>query len=142
MPVGKPSFEIIDHTADVGLRATAENLEDLFTQAAKGMYSVLGRLEPSDKTAERLMELQADDLDLLLHDWLSELLWEFEMHGHIYDGFEFQRLEPGCLSVRCVGSRYDKSTSERAVEIKAVTYHDMRITKVGDAFQVTVIFDI
>jgi SHS2 domain-containing protein len=135
-------YSFIDHTADLGVRATATNLPDLFIQAAKGMYALLGRLEPGTEPVEKVLQLQAPDAESLLHDWLSELLWELDGNGHLFDTLEFEWLDEQHLTARCRGTVLDAQRSERTVEMKAVTYHDLRIQKHGDNYEVTVIFDI
>jgi SHS2 domain-containing protein len=135
-------FTFIEHTADLGIRATATNLPDLFVQAARGMYALLGRLEPGTQPIEKILQLQAPDTESLLHDWLSELLWELDGNGHLFDSLEFEWLDQQHLTARCRGTVFDAQRSERTVEIKAVTYHDLRIQKRGDSCEVTVIFDI
>jgi len=142
MPGQQGSFEIIDHTADVAIRVRAPTLPDLFVQAAKGMYAVLGRFVSGGEAVERRIELTGRDAEDLLHDWLSELLWDFETGGRVYDHFDLDRLEADCLVSRCRGSKYDPARSERTTEIKAVTYHGLRITRTDEACEVTVIFDI
>lgn len=135
-------FTIIEHTADLGIRVTAPTLPDLFVQAAKGMYALLGRLKPGAEQVEKVLELEAPDAESLLHDWLAELLWEVDGNGHLFEAFEFTRFCERGLSARCHGSVFDTPGSERSTEIKAVTYHDLRIRKCGDIYEVTVIFDI
>lgn len=135
-------YTFIEHTADLGVRVTAATLPDLFIQAAKGMYALLGRLEPGTEPAEKILQLQAPDTESLLHDWLGELLWELDGNGHLFNSLEFEWFDAQHLTARCRGTVLDAQRSERTVEIKAVTYHDLRIQKRGDLYEVTVIFDI
>ncbi len=135
-------YTFIEHTADLGLRATATTLPDLFIQAARGMYALLGQLEPGTEPVEKILQLQAPDTESLLHDWLSELLWEVDGNGRLFDALEFEWLDEQHLTARCSGTVYDTARSERSIEIKAVTYHDLRIEKHDGIYQVTVIFDI
>jgi SHS2 domain-containing protein len=135
-------FTFVEHTADVGIRATAGNLPDLFVQAAKGMYAVLGRLKPGPQRVDKVLELEAPDAEGLLHDWLAELLWEIDGNGNLFEAFEFTRFCERGLVARCHGSVFDAAGSERSTEVKAVTYHDLRIRKRGEVYEVTVIFDI
>jgi len=136
------SFTIVEHTADVGVRATAPTLAGLFVQAAKGLYAALGQLEASQEPATRTIVLAAPDAEGLLHDWLEELRWAFESAGHVYDRFEFERFEPTNLTARCAGHVCDGARSEIGAEIKAVTYHNLNIRRTDEGCEVTVIFDI
>ena len=68
--------EVIEHTADIGLRVWAPSLEDVFAEAAIGLIGVMGSAE-GDAITEHVA-LEAADLDALLVDWLSEVLFLFE----------------------------------------------------------------
>ncbi len=142
MNANSAGFTFVEHTADLGIRVTAGNLPDLFIQAAKGMYALLGRLKPGPQRVDKVIELAAPDAECLLHDWLSELLWEVDGNGHLFEAFEFTRFCEGELIARCQGSLFDAAGSERSTEVKAVTYHDLRIRKCSEVYEVTVIFDI
>ncbi len=135
-------YEFIEHTADLGVRATAPTLEGLFEQAARGMYALLGRIVPGPESAEATIDLQAPDVEGLLHDWLGELLWEVDGSRRVFDTFRFERLDDTHLKAFCRGHVYDPAHSERSVEIKAVTYHDLQVRRRDDLYEVTVIFDI
>lgn len=136
------SFEFIEHTADLAVRARAASLPELFIQAAKGMYALLGELHPGRQSVETTIETRAPDVEDLLHDWLAELLWQIDYEKCLFDQFHFTRFDPHHLVAQCKGTIYDAGRSERSVEIKAVTYHDLRVTKRGDMYEVTVVFDI
>jgi SHS2 domain-containing protein len=135
-------FTFIEHTADLAVRATAMNLPDLFIQAAKGMYALLGELVAADHPVERALQLRAPDAESLLHDLLAELLWEIDSAGRLYEAFEFEQFTEQGLAVRCRGHTLDTARSERSTEIKAVTYHDLRIVRREQVYEVTVVFDI
>ena len=109
MHADETGYTFIEHTADLGVRATAANLPDLFIQAAKGMYALLGRLEPGTEPVEKILQLQAPDAESLLHDWLSELLWELDGNGHLFDSLEFEWLDEQHLTARCRGTCYDRA---------------------------------
>ena len=111
-------FTFIEHTADLGVRARATSLPDLFIQAAKGMYALLGKLEPGNQPVEKTLQLQAPDPESLLHDWLSELLWELEGNGNIFDSLAFEWMDEQHLTALCRGTMIDAQRSERSVEIK------------------------
>lgn len=142
MNANAAGFTFVEHTADLGIRVTAASLPDLFVQAAKGLYALLGRLKPGSQRVDKVIELAAPDAEGLLHDWLSELLWEVDGNGNLLEAFEFTRFCERGLTARCRGSVFDTAGSERSTEVKAVTYHDLRIRKCGEMYEVTVIFDI
>ena len=72
-------YETFEHTADVGLRIEADDLDELFAEAGQGFFSLfvedLGTVEPRQAVS---IEVAGDELEYLLFDWLNELLYRFE----------------------------------------------------------------
>ena len=89
-------FETFDHTADVGLRIRAADLDTLFADAARAMFSVmagdLGAVRPREEVC---IALAADDLDALLRDWLGELLYTFHVRKLVFSDFTVSVSEGG-----------------------------------------------
>jgi SHS2 domain-containing protein len=142
MHAERTGFTFVEHTADLGIRATATSLCGLFVQAARGMYALLGPLKPGTEPVEKILQLQAPDTESLLHDWLTELLWELDGNDHLFDSLELEWLDDQHMTAHCRGTVLDAQQSQRTVEIKAVTYHDLQIRKCDDTYEVTVIFDV
>ena len=74
-------FELLEHTADVGVRARGATLEEAFEQATLGLAEVLGGRRPGPGDAVPV-EVAAGDPGGLLVDWLNEVLWLHETRGH------------------------------------------------------------
>ncbi len=158
-------FEIIDHTADIGLRIQAASLEELFQDAAVGMFSLLledlttvrqvteesfeivtgqGLALPQHAGGDevcsppvRLSEAWED----LLHDWLAELLTGFDARRMVFGRFEVRFTAAG-LHGRAWGEKLDFSRHRAKMEIKAVTYHQLHICKTEQGYESLVIFDL
>ncbi len=137
-------FETFDHTADVGLRVRAETLDELFAEAARGLFSVL--LEnPEAVERHEMVELQlhAEDLAYLLADWLRELLYIFDTQHLVFSEFQVKVNERRyTLSALCSGEPLDWSRHRPGTEVKAVTYHGLRVEKHGEEWLAEVILDI
>ncbi len=136
-------FEAFEHTADAGIVAWGQTLEDAFDQAARGMYSLmvdLDRVEPGER---RQITLRAPDRERLLADWLQELLFLTETEGLVFARFDV-RLDPsGCaLEATAAGEPLDASRHEPAYDIKAVTRHQLKVEREADGWRVRVLFDI
>lgn len=142
MHASAAGYEFIEHTADLAIRVHAGSVPELFIQAARGMYALLGTLHPGPQAVESTIEIHASDAENLLHDWLAELLWQLDKQKCLFDQFRFSRFDSQHLAAHCKGTIYDPVRSERSVEIKAVTYHDLKIVKRDETYEVTVIFDI
>ena len=50
-------FEIIEHTADVGIRAYGANMQEAFANAAKGLFSLIIELDDVEEVMHRDTEL-------------------------------------------------------------------------------------
>ncbi|TLZ52686.1 MAG: archease [Methanobacteriota archaeon] len=116
----------MDHTADVGIRAYGKTLDELFANAAAGMFSLITDLETVKPVGEYEVTIAAKDVKSLLFDFLSELL---VVH-------ETQKV----LLSRARGERIDRERHPLHLMVKAVTYHGMEVDPTKGEAQV--IFDI
>ncbi len=132
-------YEFIDHTADIGVRAYGKNLSEAFENAAVGMFDVISDTAKIDKIGEYVIELEADNIEQLLVDWLSELLYIHETKNVLLSGFKV-KLDKNKLRARVYGEGLDKKKHPIKSEIKAVTYHILEVNEKEGYVQV--LFDI
>jgi SHS2 domain-containing protein len=132
-------YEEIDHTADVGIRAYGRTLDELFANAAEGMFSLIADLTAVKPVGEVEVRLEADDLPTLLLRWLSELLYLHEMQKLLFSSFE-ARVVGTSLEGRARGEAIDKTRHELKLAIKAVTRHGLTVDPQKGIAEV--IFDI
>ena len=136
------SFELFEHTADIGVRARAGSLAELVGPCVEGLYAVIGKLRTTGDGAARMMTFEGEDAAMLLRDYLAELLRLFETdHVRAVDvmveGFTEQQ-----LTVRTHLSRVDMVESEFEREVKAVTYHELAVCAAERGYEATYIVDI
>jgi SHS2 domain-containing protein len=132
--------EELGHTAEIGLRVTADSAESLFICLAQAMFALTGA-QPDRAAAPltRTVRLSAFDSLSLLVDWLSYLLYLHETTNHLFVEFTFEALSAANLRAVAVGY----PLAQRPVlDIKAVTYHDLQLGRVADGWQAQVYFDI
>jgi SHS2 domain-containing protein len=142
MTGARAGFELRDHTADIAVYAWADSVEGLFRAAAEGLYATIGELQ-TEETGERArIHIEAGDPESLLHDFLDELLYRFEMGGQRLSDFSFGRLAAGVLEADAAVNCVDARASVLDREVKAVTYHDLNIVRDEGRYEVTVILDI
>jgi SHS2 domain-containing protein len=140
--VGK-DFEVIDHTADVGVVAYGANLSQAFANAARALFSLITELESVRETLSRGIELEAPDEESLLVEWLNELIYLFDTENILFKRFEVTELKEGRLKARGYGEKVDSSRHQLKTGIKAATYHMLSVGKDDDGgYRVQVIFDI
>ena len=125
------------HTADWAIRVWAENLSGLFEQAASGMYSLLElKLEDEPRLNETL-RLESLDLESLLVKFLSELLYHMEDKRIAYDKLSVQ-----IKALQLMAQLEGRPITSQNKEIKAVTFHNLRIQHEGRIFKATIVFDV
>jgi SHS2 domain-containing protein len=134
-------FEIIDHTADVGIRAYGANMQQAFANAAKAMFSLITGLDTVRVALHRDVEVSAPDKETLLVEWLNELVYIFDVERLLFIGFDIISITPTSLRARCRGEKVDKSRHEIKTGIKSATYHQVKVEDNGGC-RVQVYLDI
>lgn len=137
------SFELFDHTADMGIRVRAETMEGLLWPAAAGLYAAFGELTANQVSATALrFDEQGRYEAVLLRDFLTELLILFEREHKILTSIESVSFGGGRLAVTGMARDVDVERSVYCREVKAITYHDLGIVKVDGGYEATLIVDI
>jgi len=136
------TFEYFDHTADMGMRIEAENLAELFTQSALGMFNLIVPMDQFKPEDALDVLLEASNVEELLWRWLRELHYLFSTQKIVFKKFEYKDLTEKMVWATCWGEYFDpeKHSSER--EVKAVTHHGFQVLKNGGGWNAEVIFDI
>ena len=133
-------FEVLNHTADVGIIAYGRDLKEAFANAAKGLFSLI----TDSNIAEieyRDIEVTAPDQESLLVAWLNELIYIFDVDNILFRTFDISRLANTKLKARSCGEKAEVARHQLKIGIKAATYHMLKIEK-GKLNRVQVIFDI
>jgi SHS2 domain-containing protein len=141
-------FELFEHTADLGLRASAATLEDLLGEAARGLLAMLlANPDAVQPLQEKEIQIEAVEPALLMFDWLSELLYVFETEKLMLAEFDI-RLQaandqaPFRLTARCRGEPMDETKHQMEHEVKAITYHGLEVIETARGWDAQVIVDI
>lgn len=136
--------EIFEHTADLGLRATAPTLERLMAEAARGLFEIiagdLAQLRPRPDHAERF-NVAGTDPTWLLFDWISELHAAFELRRMLFGAFDVS-IDATGLHATAHGEPYEPARHTLAHEIKAITQHELSVVKTAGGWEATLIVDI
>jgi SHS2 domain-containing protein len=141
-----PRFELLEHTSDVYVRASGEDLLDALVGLGMGLTSVLVRNPESVAGNEKKdVSVEANGPEELVFLWLAELIYLFDASSFLFKGFEGRvRCERGKLLLQgaATGDVYDPSRHKPGTHVKAVTYHDMRVETCKGTTTVTVLLDI
>lgn len=152
------SFEILDISGDVGLKAYGESLKGAFLNAATGMYSLITDLEMVKAEKVINVSVESDSIEGLLVSWLNELIFHFDAYGFIGKGIHITEFTPSLslptrgggigggealkLKASISGEDFDPDRHERKLLIKAATYHQLKIEEKNKRWEIDVIFDI
>jgi SHS2 domain-containing protein len=135
-------FETFDHTADIGLRMTAATLPELMAEAGRGFSSlIVANLADVQPVEERRIRVTGTEPDYLLFDWLNELVYLLDREHLVFSQFDVELSDAGLTAI-CHGERLDRARHQLEHEVKAVTYHDLKVEQLEDAWQAEVILDI
>ena len=135
-------YETFDHTADLGLRIRAPDLDALFAEAGQALFSVIVEDLTSVEPKQRLeFRLEGDERDFLLFDWLKELLYRFDSEHWLGSRFEVHVSQNG-LEASAWGEPLDPARHRLLHEVKAITYHGLKVEQTRDGLLAEVIVDI
>lgn len=139
--LAKP-FEVIEHTADVGIIAYGRTLEELFANAAVGMMSFLIDAASVRQAQERPLDAAADDREGLLVAWLNEVLILLNADGFVPARFAVQDLTDTRVRAAVAGEPVDPERHHFHLDVKAATYHRLEIKREAGLWQARIIFDV
>ena len=135
-------FEFFEHTADLGLRVKAADLNTLFAEAAQALFAAivedLATVQPAQKME---VTLASDDREYLLFDWLKALLYRFDAEHWLFSKFAVDVSNDG-LTGSAWGEKLDRARHVLDHEVKAITYHGLRVEQTDSGWLAEVIVDI
>lgn len=135
-------YEVFEHTADVGLRVRADSLEALLVDAARGLFSlIVTNLDQVKAVQEKTIRIDASEPEYLLFDWLNELLYTFDVDQLLFSEFAV-RVDARGLTATCRGEPVQPDRHEMDHEVKAITYHELKVQRDGDGWMAELIVDI
>ena len=135
-------YELIEHTADIGIRVRGENIKILFTNAASALFDIVARAKPSLRIFPKKIRISvaAGSSDELLISWLNELLSLSTTKEVVFTKFIIHKLSDTALEAIATG--YARKNFTFSTEIKAATYHGLKLEKTPFGWQAEVIFDV
>jgi SHS2 domain-containing protein len=135
-------YETFEHTADLGLRVRAPDLNTLFAEAAACVFSAIVEDLNTVQPLQRIdLAIEGADREYLLFDWLRELLYRFDSRHLLLSRFEV-RVGEGGLAGSAWGEPLDAQRHALAHEVKAITYHGLKVEQTADGWLAEVIVDI
>jgi SHS2 domain-containing protein len=135
-------YETFEHTADLGLRVRAPDLDTLFAEAAACLFSAIVEDLDTVQPLQRIdVMIDGADREYLLFDWLRELLYRFDSQHLLLSRFEVHVGDAG-LTAHAWGEPLDPQRHALAHEVKAITYHALKVEQTAEGWLAEVIVDI
>ncbi len=135
-------YELLDHTADIGIIVHGVELPETFGNAAYAMFDILTNIDEVKETGRFDIQVSASDVEELLVTWLDELLYRYETERVIFKRFVIEDMDETSLRATAFGEKIDPLRHEIKLEIKSVTYHQLKVEKTDDGWKAQVIFDV
>jgi SHS2 domain-containing protein len=135
-------YEVFEHTADIGLRVRAAGLNELFADAARGLFElIVENLDEVRPTQAEQIHIENEEPAYLLFDWLNELLFRFDARHFVCSEFKVS-VTPAGLNAEARGEPLDPARHHLDHEVKAITYHGLKVEQAPDGWLAEVIVDI
>jgi len=136
------SYRLLEHTADMGIEAHGATVAELFRQMALGLRAVVTACTDIRPQVERLIEVTASDREELLVNWLGELVFLLEARQFLPASIEIEAIDEHRLTARVRGEIFDPARHFLEREVKAVTYHQLRVEAGENGWSARVFVDI
>ena len=148
MEHGVAGYSLLDHTADMGIVATGDDLPAAFANAAQGMFAWMVDLDTVEEREVQTVEATGRDVEALLVDFLNELLFLFDTRGLLFKRLQVQELvssgdEAGSYRLVAVGFGEGLAPQRHELRgsIKSATYHMLQVQEGPTESRVQVILD-
>lgn len=130
-------YQFLEHPAELKIRSQGKDLPELFINSTLGMMAYIYDNLPTEVNNISKIEIQAQNLEMLLVDWLSEILYLSDTNKQAYIHFKIIEFTPNKIIAE-VGSA--KAIPQD--DIKAVTYNELDIAKKDAHWEAIVVYDI
>jgi SHS2 domain-containing protein len=140
-------FEFTDEvaTADAAFRAWGDNLNELFASCAAALFATIVELSEIKRVGSQTVECRSTDPERLLYEWLSELVYLKDTRRELYSHFEVKITKTNKemqLVAEVGGEQFNPLRHQARVDVKAVTYHRLKIEETEAGFTAFVILDL
>ncbi len=142
MDLNKSEYTVLDHTADLGIMVQGSNIQDLFEQAARAMMQIMVISRAVEKSNSIRISLEGDDPAELMVYWLGEILYLFHGEKEVVVQIEIDSISPLHLNATLATTPFNTDLHEVLCEIKAVTFHQIKVVEKNDHWEAKVIFDL
>ncbi|MFH2013020.1 MAG: archease [Pseudomonadota bacterium] len=135
-------YELIDHTADLGIEVYGRNLKELFQNAGYALFEIICDISNVTESIQKKVYVDGEDLEQLMVVWLGELLYLHDTERLLFKRFDIEEIEERRMAATVYGEEFKEGHHNIKTEVKAVTYHQIQVRKEDDIWKARVIFDL
>lgn len=135
-------YKVVNHTADIAIIVYGEQLSDIYLNSAFALFDLITELDKVDAQERKSFYIEGLDNEDLLIRWLNELIYCFSTDGWLAKEVKLIKLATQDLEAETRGENFNPLKHTLKNEIKAATYHDIKIEKHGSFYQVQIVFDV
>jgi SHS2 domain-containing protein len=142
MASSTPKYTLLNHTADLGIKIRGSDLKDLYEAAARAMIHLTIKGESQRDSHTLKISLSADDLEDLMVRWLGEILYLFEAEHIVVTAVNIESISSTHLEASLETVPFEPQIHEILTELKAITYHQIKVASKGHHWEARVIIDV
>ena len=136
------NYELVDHTADFGIRVFGPDAAGLFTNAALALFDCLTETDKLNGVDKIAVSAEGVDWPDLMVNWLRELLYLWAGREMLVKNVKVDSISEHKISASVVVDRFDPEVHVVKSEIKAVTYHQIQVIADPKGWAANIIFDV
>ncbi len=136
------NYKLIDHTADLGIEVYGSGMKELFENAGYAMFDVITDTNRLNALSETTLNVAGQDRPDLMVNWLRELLYRWTGKGQLVKIINITSLSEYALSANIKFDHFDPGRHLIKSELKAVTYHQIRVEEKNSEWKARIIFDV
>lgn len=135
-------YRITNHQNELAVRITGNSQADLFVNSAVALFDVMADVEKVEVKERLPLEVEGDDRDELIVNWLRELLYLYQSGGYLLKEFKITEVKDTVVKAEVCGEKTDPDRHEIKQEIATVAEHKSRMKKTGNQWIAQVIFEL
>lgn len=136
------NFEILDHPADIGIKAYGKNLEELFINSVLGSISLVTDTSKLSINLKKEIKLEGNNIENLFTKWLDEIIYLFDSEGFLIKTVHVSTLQDRYINATFEGEKFNPNKHKIKLYLKAVTYHQLEIKETKNGWEAIVFFDV
>lgn len=141
-PGAPPAYHLLDHTGELGFWLERPKLKEVFEGAAEVLFDLMLASKDRQATDQEEIAVQGLGKEFLLNQWLTELLSRFFIQGRIYARSDVKEISDTLVRATVWSRRFEPKNDRLKVEVKAITFHQLKVEPSEKGWKAQVILDV